>query len=176
MDKKDEQDVWAVLRHSSPGDNWKGNGYSDWDYGHFTVTFVTLRDNEPHGLGIAHPLDNLTISAQYNASEGKPYGFDCYVDGRRVTLEFAKSAVKTLQSIDRAYHKITDEWGYPQTFGAYVLYMLKAVKVKGILRDAKSSRSWNTPGEWRKYKVTDAEWMIAEALQPILEKVKGESK
>ena len=174
MDKKDEQDVWAVLRHSAPGITWYG--YVDWDYGHFTVTFVTLRDDEPHGLGTAHPLDDLTLSAQYNASEGKPYGFDCYIDGRRVTLDFAKSVVKTLERIDRAYRKITDEWGCPQTFGAYMLYMLKAIKVKGILMDAKPNRSWGTPGEWRKRKVTDAEWMVAEALQPIMEKLKGESK
>lgn len=91
-----------------------------------------------------------------------------------VELERAESMVKVLKSIERGLKKITEEDGYPESFGGSILRLAKVTKAKWIIveredatrsgwsyDDNKSCYRWLNPPE----AVGDINWLWQKWLQ-----------
>ena len=126
---------------------YTNNGF----YGHIYVTIKFLDANNIHRIFLAF--------CQYDKERGKKaYAFKCK-SGKEITIENFTSVSKFLSPISKAYQKIVEEWGEPETFNKFVLYSMKAMGIKKFTdKDTEST-----------HKVTDIIDLIDETTKKLYE-------
>lgn len=86
-------------------------------------------------------LSNLNITCQYgttlDSSVGdkirQPYAFDCeykYASFSVCNMEASQYRIKFLSKLEKAYTRMCDEEGQPETFAEYVLYFARIMSIK----------------------------------------------
>lgn len=108
------------------------------EYAHIEVTF--WETDKLRGFGDQHPLDNLMVRCQMDnkrQDETITYAWRVvYGDLYMVNARRAKMMFDTLSFIERGLVKLNDKFGYPVTFGQYVVRVLN---VLGVSQGAVSS-------------------------------------
>lgn len=128
-----------------------------------TVVYLTGANevrNYPSSGFDAHPLADLVIGAQYDGATANhdPYGWDVeYRDVFSADLRRVEGMVKTLRKIERGLEKLRGEWGYPDTFAAYVT---RVAKVLGI-----ATFGYKHDGRESFYDGNDYRWTDADGLR-----------
>jgi len=94
-------------------------------------------------------LADLVISCQVEHYR-EPYGYRAsYGNVFSVDLERAEAMVKLLRKIDRELNKITAEWGYAESFGAYVTRVAKALGVNHFMWHIRGQGTMYAENEYR---------------------------
>jgi hypothetical protein len=110
------------------------------NYAHVIVNIYTERNEKPYGLDSRHPLDDIQISCQmddHKVEEGyQAHSYGHSVEFRNlysVDLQKAISMGKVLSTVNVGLGKLVEQWGYAQTYGQYVLRVLKVLGVRRML-------------------------------------------
>lgn len=111
--------------------------------GYAFVEVTPVIDVNCTGVSWDHILYDFLISCQMDTSSGKPYE-----DGERRALSYgwkysfhtvhevdtekARNMLRVLEHLDRSMHKMYEEYGSSDTFGTYLLRVLKVMGIKSM--------------------------------------------
>jgi len=113
-------------------------------------------------------FNDLTVNSQgehrdyYGSTENRRlYGWEVrYQDAGSVDLSRAKSMADTLSKLERKQTKLSDQYGYPATFGAYLARVADALGIQSFVfaQDDSQGLGWS---------YDDADWTIVDVKQGI---------
>lgn len=111
------------------------------DDGIRNITYDTV---EPSGLA------DLTVSALGESSVQQTYAWQVgYHQPYSVDLERARIMAATLGRIERRLVQVRGQFGWPESFGAYLLRVADALKVRPFVVWARNPQGRRVPGEHR---------------------------
>jgi hypothetical protein len=103
------------------------------------------------------PWADLRITAQFDHVATQPYGWRVeYHNVYAVELARAEAMVKTLRKIERGLERLRAEFGYPESFAAYVARVAKVLGVKQF--------GWRSPDGGMFPNGTQYRWTDADGL------------
>jgi hypothetical protein len=116
----------------------------DHGYGHVRFhPLIQKPDGKIEGCGFDGKfgelfVDGLLISDQIDDRSGRmdgtrDYGWSCEFAKYRIDLRDAKNIVKTLTMIDKKTESIRETFGYPKSYGEYVMRIAVALGVQKFL-------------------------------------------
>jgi hypothetical protein len=127
------------------------------------VVYVTATGSIRNGSTSSFDTDpyaDLVIGAQYDGAttERQPYGWEVeYRDVYSANLRRVEAMVKTLRKVERGLEKLRAEWGYPDSFAAYV------VRVGKLL--GTSEFGYKAAGNDSSYDSNEYRWTDADGLR-----------
>lgn len=104
-------------------------------YAHVVTHVQTLDENgEPRGFSdYQSNLYQFQIWSQMDPSNDQVYAIEAAFDAYRVDLENAERMAKILRFVQNRLDKMRQEFGYAETYGQFMIRVLKIIGVKKVL-------------------------------------------
>jgi len=119
---------------------------------------------------------DFVVSARANLDMGeRTYGWKAeYQDTYTVDLQQAQAMAKHLTKVERGMAKLTERYGYADTFGAWMLRVADVLKIKQFMAWRSPPQSWGyDSGDYFVMQPTAAAYFFDEAERDFFKKDEG---
>jgi len=128
-----------------------------------TLTFSTVKDwdGDYGSMSYSDPRDDFAITA-YVSADRECSGWTCgYLDAHYIQAADAERMTGTFRRIERALQKNYERSGQrPQSFGAYVLQVARAIGIERIAFENDAEREARQGSRWNVRAVSDAAYAV----------------